>query len=163
MSTLFTWSLAASHRQYVLLSSQYLHLIPNPHLQPYLPHNRAPPTPSVPWLFGIASTTSSLQLDITSVISSQLLSCGGRRWFPHRRSNRQRVFAEQQRDREEGWERWESAFEGDDLAGLTQQWVNLGGREVIEQEVRALWASRIGRIWKDGEEGETVTIEFEWV
>jgi len=74
-----------------------------------------------------------------------------------------RVFAEQQRDREEGWERWESAFEGDDLAGLTQQWVNLGGREVIEQEVRELWASRIGRIWKDGEEGETVTIEFEWV
>ncbi len=74
-----------------------------------------------------------------------------------------RVFAEQQRDREEGWERWESAFEGDDLAGLTQQWVNLGGREVIEQEVRALWASRIGRIWKDGGEGETVTIEFEWV
>lgn len=74
-----------------------------------------------------------------------------------------RAFADERGNREIGWDRWEDAFEGDDRQGLEEFWSRSGEREGVEQEIRSIWASRVGRQWKDGNEGEVVSVELEWV
>ena len=73
------------------------------------------------------------------------------------------VFADRHGDRETGWDRWEEAFTGDDQQGLEEVWARAGGTEGVEQEIRSLSASRVGRQWKDGNEGEVVLVELEYV
>lgn len=56
--------------------------------------------------------------------------------------------------REEGWESWERAFEDVNTAGKN-------GRSEVENQVRALWASSLGRGWADGLAGNAVAVELE--
>jgi hypothetical protein len=65
-----------------------------------------------------------------------------------------RGIAQPRLTREEGWEGWEGLF---DDAGF---WAGKA-REGIESEVKALWSSRIGRNWREGDVGETVDVELE--
>lgn len=65
-----------------------------------------------------------------------------------------RGVAQPRLSREEGWEDWEGLFETVD--SLTAK-----AREHNESEARALWSSRVGRSWKDGDAGETVDVELE--
>ncbi len=72
-------------------------------------------------------------------------------------------FANHRCGQEGAWESWEEAFEADDHAGLEAVWDRSGEREGVVGKLRDLWTSRIGRNWKDGEEGESVAVEFECV
>lgn len=74
-----------------------------------------------------------------------------------------RAYAEQRLDLNGSWRSWEGAFEGDDLAGLEEEWKRVGGRESVERELKEIWVSRVGRKWRDGDEGESVVVEMEWV
>jgi hypothetical protein len=72
-----------------------------------------------------------------------------------------RAFASERSTREEGWEAWEKAFEGDYEFSLEVAWEDGGGRSGMEREIKSLWASRVGRNWQDGEDGERVVVELE--
>jgi hypothetical protein len=62
--------------------------------------------------------------------------------------------AQTRSSREEGWENWRGAFE--EMATLEKtEW------SATESEIRALWSSLVGRPWKDGYEGERVSVELE--
>ena len=67
-----------------------------------------------------------------------------------------RAFAVRLGDREEGWEDWEKAFEGD----VQSVWKDMG-RKGIEEQISTVWSSRVGRPWADGDAGETASIELE--
>ena len=74
-----------------------------------------------------------------------------------------RACADQCGDQDESWQKWEGAFEGDDSVGLEEVWSAAGGREKVQQEVKELWESRVGRKWREGEHGESVAVELEYV
>ncbi|WVF71961.1 hypothetical protein IAT40_006771 [Kwoniella sp. CBS 6097] len=69
-----------------------------------------------------------------------------------------RIFAaESQAD--DGWGRWEEAFEGDDEANLKGVWEKLG-RDGLEKEIGDIWVSTVGRIWAtEGEEQVDVEVD----
>lgn len=65
-----------------------------------------------------------------------------------------RGIAQPRSTREEGWEGWEGLF--DDIQSLTPT-----TREERESQIKSLWSSRIGRPWREGDEGEDVAVELE--
>ncbi|KAK4687755.1 hypothetical protein P7C73_g2367, partial [Tremellales sp. Uapishka_1] len=72
-----------------------------------------------------------------------------------------RVYADDRGSREEGWEGWEDAFEDDeDVEGGG---IRDSGRKETETLIMKLWASRVGRNWKEGADGESVMIELDEV
>ncbi|WVQ78569.1 hypothetical protein IAT38_000655 [Cryptococcus sp. DSM 104549] len=60
-----------------------------------------------------------------------------------------RAFGEYRGDAEEGWERWEWAFEGDGDEGLKGFWERLGGRKGVEREIGVMWSGIVGKGWDD--------------
>ncbi|KAK8869583.1 hypothetical protein IAR55_000150 [Kwoniella newhampshirensis] len=74
-----------------------------------------------------------------------------------------RMFAEERSNREEGWEDWERAFEGDEEEELREIWEQLGGREAVKKEIEILWATGLGRNWTDKGDGEHADIELDGV
>ncbi|WWD16155.1 hypothetical protein CI109_100580 [Kwoniella shandongensis] len=74
-----------------------------------------------------------------------------------------RTYADERNAREEGWEDWEGAFEGDEEEGLKEVWAKLGGREGVEKELKVLWATGLGRNWTEKEDGEKAEVELDGI
>jgi len=60
----------------------------------------------------------------------------------------------------EDWAGWENAFEGYDEEDLNRI-VGVMDLRHVDEEIRSLWEERVGRPWKDGEDGERVAVELE--
>ncbi|WWC69228.1 uncharacterized protein I206_103165 [Kwoniella pini CBS 10737] len=69
-----------------------------------------------------------------------------------------RVFAEDRKSREEGWESWTGAFMGDDDSDLRKVWESCNKEDII-REVKSLWSNATGR--NMSEETENVQVEIE--
>ncbi|WWC89787.1 uncharacterized protein L201_004713 [Kwoniella dendrophila CBS 6074] len=69
-----------------------------------------------------------------------------------------KVFAKEKESREEGWENWQRAFDGDSDEALKKMWEQLK-RDRIMKEVKALWATAIGRNMSENEEKVQVEVD----
>ncbi|WVQ98951.1 hypothetical protein IAU59_006083 [Kwoniella sp. CBS 9459] len=62
-------------------------------------------------------------------------------------------------DGDEGWKKWEEAFEGDDEDSLKGVWEKLG-RDGLEDQIRSAWQSTTGKTWTElGEEKVDVEVD----
>ncbi|WVW82843.1 hypothetical protein I302_104855 [Kwoniella bestiolae CBS 10118] len=71
-----------------------------------------------------------------------------------------RVFVKERESREEGWENWRIAFEGDSDDELKAVWEDRK-RDGIERDIRGLWATATGRSMS--ESGEKVQVEVDGI
>ncbi|WVQ69850.1 uncharacterized protein L199_008071 [Kwoniella botswanensis] len=69
-----------------------------------------------------------------------------------------RVFATSRESREEGWENWQIAFEGDTEDDMKNVWEQRK-RDGVERDIRALWATATGRKMSEG--GDKVQVEVD--
>ncbi|WVR05358.1 hypothetical protein IAU60_002372 [Kwoniella sp. DSM 27419] len=70
-----------------------------------------------------------------------------------------RAYAEHDGGREEGWEDWEAAFDGETEEGLKQVWDRVG-RDGLEKEIRSVWAGAKGTHWTS-ERDERVDVKVD--
>ncbi|EIW70059.1 hypothetical protein TREMEDRAFT_29901 [Tremella mesenterica DSM 1558] len=70
-----------------------------------------------------------------------------------------RGFASHHQSRQEGWDNWEGVFLGESESGLKGVWER--GREVIQKEIKDLWAGHMGKTMSDDPEGNIISIEYD--
>ncbi|WRT67357.1 uncharacterized protein IL334_004328 [Kwoniella shivajii] len=67
-------------------------------------------------------------------------------------------FALERASREEGWENWQGAFEGDTIDDLKKVWETVK-RDGVEKQIRSFWSTATGKNMIEGEEKVQVEVD----